>query len=68
MRRGITNLKMHGAWHEKTIREFFIDNEGMHVKARFPCISSIPSGPLSAGLVDEGDRLGSLLPDCPNAG
>ncbi len=30
MRRGLTVLKMRGTWHDKQIREYTIDNKGMH--------------------------------------
>lgn len=44
MRRGITVLKMRGSSHEKTIREFTIDGQGMHVGRPFVGISGILSG------------------------
>jgi circadian clock protein KaiC len=54
MRRGITVLKMRGSMHEKEIREFTIDGEGMHVGTPFHDVSGVLSGravylPASAG-------------------
>lgn len=44
MRRGLTVIKMRGSWHEKEIREYIIDNEGMHVKEPFRGVESIMTG------------------------
>lgn len=44
MRRGITVLKMRGSAHEKTIREFTIDGQGMHVGRPFRGVTGILSG------------------------
>lgn len=44
MRRGITVLKMRGSMHDKEIREFNIDAEGMHVGKPFTNIAGILSG------------------------
>jgi len=44
MRRGITVLKMRGSIHEKEIREFKIDDKGMHIGRPFRDVSGIISG------------------------
>jgi circadian clock protein KaiC len=44
MRRGITVLKMRGSKHDKDIREFTIDDKGMHVGNPFRNITGILSG------------------------
>jgi circadian clock protein KaiC len=44
MRRGLAVIKMRGSWHEKKIREFVIDNKGMHVKEPFRGVESIMTG------------------------
>ena len=44
MRRGITVLKMRGSEHEKFIREYQIDKNGIHIGATFKNIGGILSG------------------------
>lgn len=44
MRRGVTVLKMRGSLHDKQIREFSIDHEGMHIGKPFTNINGILSG------------------------
>lgn len=44
MRRGITVLKMRGSQHDKEIREFTIDHQGMHIGNPFRNIVGILSG------------------------
>ncbi|MGM0566667.1 MAG: circadian clock protein KaiC [Bacteroidota bacterium] len=44
MRRGLTVLKMRGSKHEKNIREFIIDNTGMHLGKPFSGMSGIIAG------------------------
>ena len=44
MRRGITVLKMRGSVHDKRIREFAIDGEGMHLGQPFRNVTGILSG------------------------
>jgi circadian clock protein KaiC len=44
MRRGITVLKMRGSQHDRNIREYVIDSEGLHVGEPFRGISGILSG------------------------
>lgn len=63
MRRGITVLKMRGSAHDKQIREFSIDSNGMHIGRAFRNISGILSGHLSYTTPGEIDRLGGLFKD-----
>ena len=44
MRRGVTVLKMRGSMHDKDIREFRIDNKGMHIGRPFRNVTGILSG------------------------
>ena len=44
MRRGMTVIKLRGSWHEKEIREYVIDDKGMHIKAPFRGVESIMTG------------------------
>lgn len=44
MRRGLAVLKMRGSQHDKQIREFSIDEKGMHIGKSFQGISGIISG------------------------
>ena len=44
MRRGLTVLKMRGSMHEKEIREYVIDDKGMHIGAPFKNVTGILSG------------------------
>ncbi|HLG95564.1 MAG TPA: circadian clock protein KaiC [Bryobacteraceae bacterium] len=44
MRRGITVLKMRGSQHDRNIREYLIDSQGMHVGEPFRAVSGILSG------------------------
>ncbi len=44
MRRGLTVLKMRGSMHEKEIREYVIDGDGMHIGAPFKNVTGILSG------------------------
>lgn len=44
MHRGLTVLKMRGSVHDKEIREFTIDGQGMHIGAPFRQITGILSG------------------------
>jgi circadian clock protein KaiC len=44
MRRGITVLKMRGSAHDRQIREFWIDDVGMHIGAAFRNVSGILTG------------------------
>jgi circadian clock protein KaiC len=44
MRRGLTVLKMRGSRHDKDIREFTIDESGMHIGKPFRDVTGILSG------------------------
>jgi circadian clock protein KaiC len=44
MRRGITVLKMRGSAHDKAIREYTIDGEGMHIGMPFRNLTGVLSG------------------------
>jgi len=44
MKRGVTVLKMRGSPHDKGIREFTIDREGMHVREPFKNVTGILAG------------------------
>jgi len=44
MKRGITVLKMRGSIHDKGIREFSIDQKGMHLGRRFRNVTGVLSG------------------------
>jgi circadian clock protein KaiC len=44
MRRGITVLKMRGSMHDKGIREYTIDNQGMHIGLQFRGVAGILAG------------------------
>ncbi len=44
MKRGITVLKMRGSMHDKDIREFTIDGEGMHLGRAFRHVTGILAG------------------------
>jgi circadian clock protein KaiC len=44
MKRGITVLKMRGSIHDKGIREFTIDQKGMHLGRRFKNVTGVLSG------------------------
>lgn len=61
MRRGITVLKMRGSMHDKDIREFTIDGDGMHIKEPFRNISGILSGSPGYIKTAEMERLEELF-------
>ncbi|MDG9670856.1 circadian clock protein KaiC [Hahella sp. CR1] len=65
MRRGITVLKMRGSMHEKDIREFTIDNKGMHVGKPFHTVSGILSGFPQQVASEEMARLSNMFTDPP---
>ena len=52
MRRGLTVLKMRGSWHDKSIREYEIDDKGFHIGKAFNNVGGILAGsPIYAGAV-----------------
>lgn len=61
MRRGLTVLKMRGTWHEKEIREYTIDNTGMHVGAIFRGVHGILSGSPTYTYSEERERLSEMF-------
>lgn len=63
MRRGITILKMRGSRHDKDIREFKIDGQGMHIGKPFRNVFGILSGnPMFVG-TEGPDRLSTMFLD-----
>jgi len=63
MRRGLTVLKMRGTFHDKGIREYFIDNRGLHVLAPFRGVHGILTGTPTYTFDDERSRLGEMFRD-----
>jgi circadian clock protein KaiC len=63
MKRAITVLKMRGSLHDKDIREFLIDNSGMHIGKPFRSTSGIMSGHPQHFGPDELDRLNQMFTD-----
>jgi circadian clock protein KaiC len=61
MRRGLTVLKMRGTFHDKGIREYMIDGNGLHVLAPFKGVHGILSGTPTYTYVDERARLGEMF-------
>ena len=59
MQRGLTVLKMRGSWHDKAIRQYEIDEKGMHVGKPFHNVGGILAGtPLITG---ERDKLMNMF-------
>jgi circadian clock protein KaiC len=63
MKRGITVLKMRGSMHDKDIREFVIDNTGMHIRKPFRTVVGILAGNPQHIADSEVERLGNLFKD-----
>jgi circadian clock protein KaiC len=61
MRRGLAILKMRGTQHEKDIREYVIDNEGMHIKAAFRGIHGILTGTPTYMFTREREHLSDMF-------
>jgi circadian clock protein KaiC len=61
MHRGMTVLKMRGSMHDKDIREFRIDGEGMHIGRPFRNVSGILSGAPTHVTTDEIQRIDSMF-------
>ncbi len=61
MRRGLTVLKMRGTWHEKDIREYVIDSNGMHLKAQFRGVHGILTGSPTYSYLNERQRLDDMF-------
>ena len=62
MRRGITVLKMRGSMHDKDIREFNIDAQGMHIGKPFRNVSGILSGHLQHIPTPDLERFNEMFP------
>lgn len=63
IKRGLTVLKMRGSGHNKDIREFKIDDEGMHLGRAFRNVTGILAGNPAFIDTDELNRLNNLLTD-----
>jgi circadian clock protein KaiC len=61
MRRGITILKMRGSRHDKDIREFVIDKNGMHIGKPFRNVFGILTGNPVYVNADRPDRLTNMF-------
>ncbi len=61
IRRGLTVLKMRGSPHDKEIREFTIDDGGMHLGSPFRNVTGILSGNPTYVSQGELDRLSNLF-------
>lgn len=61
IRRGLTVLKMRGSMHDKEIREFTIDGQGMHIGKPFRGITGILGGNPTQLAAAELERLGELF-------
>ena len=61
MRRGVTVLKMRGSMHDKDIREFSIDDKGMHIGKPFRNVTGILSGSPMYTAQSEVERLSNLF-------
>jgi circadian clock protein KaiC len=68
MRRGLTVLKMRGSKHDKDIREFAIDGEGMHIGRPFRDVTGILAGHPVHVQPGEVDRIGRLFAEGPGSG
>jgi len=63
MRRGLTVLKMRGSLHKKEIREFTIDQHGMHIGLPFREVSGVLSGNIMRITTDELQRIRNMFKD-----
>lgn len=61
MRRGMTVLKMRGSTHDKEIREFTIDHQGLHIGEPFRNVAGILSGNPRHVAPGELDRLDKMF-------
>jgi len=62
MRRAMTVLKMRGSMHDKDIREFRIDGEGMHIGKPLHNVAGILTGQPTYVASSEVERLQDLFP------
>ncbi|MFZ9299124.1 MAG: hypothetical protein ACO24Y_12360, partial [Hylemonella sp.] len=68
---GLTVLKMRGSMHDKSIREYVIDNQGMHIRQPFRKLSGILAGHPTQIHEQEIERLDKMFerdPLGPNTG
>jgi circadian clock protein KaiC len=65
MRRSLTVLKMRGSRHEKDIREFSIDDRGMHIGKPFRGVSGILAGYPACSSSQEAERMGLISVTAP---
>ena len=61
IRRGIVVLKMRGSFHDKTIREYVIDETGMRIKGTFRNVSGILGGAPVYDMGGERERVGYMF-------
>lgn len=61
MRRGLTVLKMRGSKHVKEIREFMIDEQGMHIGKAFRNVTGILGGVTTQLTQNEVQRISRLF-------
>ena len=62
IKRGLAVIKMRGSSHDKQIREFTIDSQGMHIGNSFRNVIGILSGNPTYVDQDEINRLSELFP------
>lgn len=63
MKRAITVLKMRGSEHDKDIREFRIDGNGMHIGSPFRNVAGILAGNPMQITASEMERLDQMFPE-----
>lgn len=61
MHRGLMVLKMRGTWHDKDIREYMIDNHGMHIGKPFRGVHGILSGSPTYTFSQERERMEEMF-------
>jgi circadian clock protein KaiC len=61
MRRGLAVLKMRGSYHDKDIREFTIDQHGLHIAQPFRTVFGIMSGNFRHVTMNELKEMESVL-------
>ena len=61
MRRGITVLKMRGSWHDKGIRQYEIDDLGMHIGKAFHNVGGILAGTPVHVIAGEAEKMSEMF-------
>jgi circadian clock protein KaiC len=61
LRRGIAVIKMRGSQHDKQIREFTIDSEGLHIGEPFRNVQNIVLGVPSISVPSESEQLEEMF-------